>query len=171
MNVQYLLIGSLLLVAACRSDNAHDDADPQGASSTALSPDQYRERQQVIADSVLAAARPVEKIVEQLGTGYAVGSDALRDTVTTLAQNSDCFSSGRNTDPYLAGVVNIVARMTAAGTDLVRVQTVNTRWTSAAGDMVNACLNAEMKKWRLDSKYGAPAGYIVQVTFKSDSTR
>lgn len=171
MNVQYVLLCLLMLAAACRRDNANGNPALNGGSATALSPDQYRERQRVIADSVLAAARPVEKIVEQLGTGYAVGSDALRDTLTSLAQNADCFSSGRNTDPYLAGVVNIVARMTAAGTDLVRIQTVNTRWSSAAGDMVNACLNAEMKKWKLDARYGAPAGYIVQVKFKSDTTR
>jgi hypothetical protein len=171
MNVQSLLISSLLLLAACRSDRANDEADPKQAGARALSPDQYRQRQQVIADSVLAAARPVEKIVEQLGTGYAVGPDALRDTITTLAQHASCFGNGRNTDPYLAGVVNIVARMTATGTDLVRVQTINTRWTSAAGDLVNACLNSEMKKWKLDARYGTPAGYIVQVRFKSDTTR
>jgi hypothetical protein len=169
MTVRYLLLFSFLLLAACRSDNANDEADPKDAS--ALSPDQYRQRQQVIADSVLDAARPVEKVVEQLGTGYAVGSERLRDTVTTLAENTDCYSNGRNTDPYLAGVVNIVARMTAAGTDLVRVQTANTRWTSAAGDLVNACLNSEMKKWKLDARYGAPAGYIVQVRFESDTAR
>jgi hypothetical protein len=171
MLLQYLLACSLLLLAACRGDNANDEADPKRASSGALSPDQYRQRQQVIADSLLGAARPVEKIVEQLGTGYAVGSEGLRDTVTALTRNTDCFSNGRNTDPYLAGVVNIVARMTAAGTDLVRVQTTTTRWTSAAGDLVNACLNSAMRKWRLDARYGTPAGYIVQVRFKPDTTR
>jgi hypothetical protein len=171
MTVQYLLVCSLLLFAACRGDSANDEGDSKHASASALSPDQYRQRQQVIADSVLGAARPVEKIVEQLGTGYAVGSEGLRDTVTALTENTDCFSNGRNTDPYLAGVVNIVARMTAAGTDLVRVQAATTRWTSAAGDLVNACLNSAMKKWRLGARYGTPAGYIVQVRFKPDTTR
>ena len=150
MTVQYFLICSLLLLAACRSDIANDESDPTHAG--ALSPDQYRKRQQVIADSLLATARPVEKIVEQLGPGYAVGSKALRDTVTTLALNTDCFRNGRNTDPYLAGVVNIVVRMSVSGTDLVRVKMAATRWTSAAGDLVNACLNSEMKKWRLHAR-------------------
>jgi hypothetical protein len=27
-----------------------------------------------------------------------------------------------------------------------------------------------MKKWKLDTRYGKPAAYIVQVQFKSDST-
>ncbi len=107
--------------------------------------------------------------MEQLGEPYTVGSDALRDTIATLAESTNCFEVGRNTDPYLAGTVNIMARMTPAGTDLVRVLAANTRWTSAAGDLVNACLNSAMKKWKLAARYGTPAGYVVQVQFRTDT--
>jgi hypothetical protein len=168
MTFQHMLMLSLLTIAACGRDRPSEAADPPGASSAAISPDQYRARQKAIADSVLAEARPVEQVVEQLGEPYTVGSDALRDTLTTLAENTNCFEAGRNTDPYLAGTVNIMARMTPDGTDLVRVLAANTRWTSAAGDLVNACLNTEMKKWKLAARYGAPAGYVVQVQFRVD---
>jgi hypothetical protein len=162
---------SLVTLSACGHNRSGDSKDPPDGNFAAISPDQYRARQHAIADSLLAAARPVDKVVEQLGQSYAVGPDALRDTIVALAEKSSCFAAGRTTDPYLAGAVNIMARMTTTGTDLVRVLVSNTRWTSAAGDLVNACLNTEMKKWKLAAKYGPPAGYIVQVRFSPDTTR
>lgn len=171
MTFQFILMCSLVTLAACGRDRPSDTADPRDGTSTAISPDQYRQRQKVIADSVLAAARPVDKVVEDLGQDYTVGPGALRDTIVALAVRSDCFEAGRNTDPYLAGTVNIIARMTPAGTDLVRVLTANTRWTSAAGDLVDACLNTEMRRWKLDARYGKPTGYVVQVRFRGDTSR
>jgi hypothetical protein len=156
---------SLVTLAACGRDRPNDTADPRDGTSAAISPDQYRERQQALADSVLAAARPVEKVVEELGDAYSVSPAPLRDTIVALTDRTTCFEAGRSSDPYLAGTVNIIARMTPAGSDLVRVLAANTRWTSAAGDVVNACLNSEMKKWKLGARYGAPGGYITQVKF------
>ncbi|MGH7656283.1 MAG: hypothetical protein ACREN6_16650 [Gemmatimonadaceae bacterium] len=169
MTFQHVVMLLLVVVTACDHDRHGETADPPNGASTALSPDQYRQRQQAIADSLLASARPVEKIVDELGQTYAVSPDALRDTIVALAQGTSCFEAGRNTDPYLAGIVNIMARMTPAGTDMVRVLVTNTRWTSAAGDLVNACLNTEMRQWKLDARYGRPAGYVVQVRFGASS--
>ncbi|MFI5232832.1 MAG: hypothetical protein ACHQSE_10015 [Gemmatimonadales bacterium] len=171
MTFQHVLILSLVAIVACGRDRSGDTADPPDQRSTALSPEQYRQRQQAIAESLLASSRPVEKVVEELGQSYAIGPDALRDTIVALAQGTTCFEAGRNTDPYLAGTVNIMARMTPTGTDLVRVLAAHTRWTSAAGDLVNACLNTEMRRWKLDAHYGKPAGYVVQVQFGAATSR
>lgn len=168
MTFQHVVMLLLVVITACSRGGRGETADPPDGNSTALSPDQYRQRQQAIADSLLASARPVEKIVEELGESYSVPPGAMRDTIVALAQGTNCFEAGRNTDPYLAGIVNIMARMTPAGTDLVRVLVANTRWTSAAGDLVNACLNTEMRRWKLDARYGRPAGYVVQVRFGAE---
>ena len=168
MTFQHVVMFSVLVLAACGRDGQSEAADPPDRTPAALSPDQYRQRQQGIADSLLATARPVEKVVEALGQSYAVGPDALRDTIAALAQGTSCFETGRNTDPYLAGTVNIMARMTPDGTNLVRVLAANTRWTSAAGDLVDACLNTEMRRWKLDAHYGKPAGYVVQLQFGAE---
>ena len=167
-HLTYTIIAALFTLAAC-GDKSKDDAQPNPPSTAAISPDEYRKRQQAFADSVLGASKPVAKVVEQLGKGYAVGPVALRDTLASLAQNSNCFKTGRDTDPYLAGTVSIFAHMASIGVDLIQVQRSDTKWTSAAGELVNACLETEMKKWKLDMRYGKPAAYIVQVQFKSDT--
>ncbi|HEV8409003.1 MAG TPA: hypothetical protein VGQ30_00755 [Gemmatimonadaceae bacterium] len=169
--LKYALLASLIALAACGGDKTKDDANAaKAADPNAISPDEYRKRQQAFADSVLNTTKPSSKVVEQLGKGYKVGSVALRDTIASLAGNTDCFKIGRNTDPYLAGTVSIFAHMAVIGVDLLQVQESGTKWTSAAGNLVNACLSTEMKKWKLDTRYGKPAAYIVQVQFKSDST-
>ncbi len=156
-----------LALAACGSDAKKDDA-AKANNPNAVSPDQYRKRQQAFADSVLNVAAPASKIAEKLGKGYAVGSVQLRDTIAALAVKSNCFAKGRANDPYLAGTVSIFAHMAVIGVDLIQVQ--DKQWTSAAGDLVDACLNAAMKDWKLDMSFGKPAAYIVQVQFKMDST-
>ena len=173
-SVKPLVIASLIAVgamlAACGSEKAKDDApkgiDPNLAET---SPDSYRKKQQEFADSVLNTAKPVKQVVEQLGKGYEVGPVALRDTIASLAQNTKCFKAGRDKDPYLAGTVSIFAHMAVIGVDLMQVQVSGTKWTSPAGELVNACLDGEMKKWKLDMRYGPPAAYIVQVQFKTDT--
>lgn len=170
MNLKYALICALFAITACGSDKSKDDVTSKPVNPNAISPDEYRKRQQAFADSVLNAAKPVAKVVEQLGKGYAVGPVALRDTIASLAQGTNCFQTGRKTDPYLAGTVSIFAHMAVIGVDLIQVQTSDTKWTSAAGDLVNACLNTEMKNWKLDMRYGKPAAYIVQVQFASDTS-
>jgi hypothetical protein len=174
MKLKHVLMCSLFALGAfsgaCGGDKTKDDADKKSADPNAVSPDQYRKRQQAFADSVLGASKPVAKVVEALGKGYAIGPVALRDTIASLAQASNCFQTGRNTDPYLAGTVSIFAHMAVIGVDLIQVQRSGTSWTSTAGELVNACLDTESKKWKLDMRYGKPAAYIVQVQFKSDTT-
>lgn len=170
MKLNAILIASFVALAACGGDKTKDDADPKTADRSAVSPDQYRKRQQAFADSVLGTSKPVAKVVEALGKGYAVGSVPLRDTIASLAQASNCFKTGRASDPYLAGTVSMFAHMSVIGVDLIQVQRTGTTWTSPAGDLVNACLDTEAKKWKLDMTFGKPAAYIVQVQFKSDST-
>jgi len=173
-SVKPLVIASLIAVggmlAACGSEKAKDDAGPAIDPNLAeTSPDAYRKKQQEFADSVLNTAKPVKQVVEQLGKGYEVGPVALRDTIASLAQNTKCFQAGRDKDPYLAGTVSIFAHMAVIGVDLMQVQVSGTKWTSAAGELVNACLDGEMKNWKLDMRYGKPAAYIVQVQFKTDT--
>lgn len=155
--------------STCGGDKTKDDASSKASvPANALSPDDYRKRQQAFADSVINASKPALKVVEALGKGYAVGSVSLRDTLAALAQASNCFQIGRRTDPYLAGTVSIFAHMATIGVDLIQVQRSGTTWTSGAGDLVNACFDTEMKKWKLDWSFGKPAAYIVQVQFRSD---
>ena len=153
-------------VGACGSDSTKDEAE-KARNPNAVSPDEYRKRQQAFADSVLNNAAPASKLVEKLGKGYAVGSVALRDTIGALARASNCYQQGRDKDPYLAGTVSVFAHMAVIGVDLIQVQDKN--WTSAAGDLVDACLNSAMKNWKLDMTFGRPAAYIVQVQFTMDS--
>jgi hypothetical protein len=94
----------------------------------------------------------------------------IASTVAILAGNSGCFKTGRMNDPYLAGTVSIFAHMTVGGVDLFQVQASETKWTSAAGELVNACLGTEMKEWKADPKFGPPAAYIVQVQFRTDTS-
>ena len=169
-HLEHVLLCSLFALAACGGDKSKDDANSKAVNPNAISPDEYRKRQQAFADSVLNTAKPASKVAEQLGKGYAVGSVALRDTIASLAQNTNCFKTGRDTDPYLAGTVSIFAHMAVIGVDLIQVQQSGTKWTSAAGDLVNACLDTEAKKWKLDMRYGKPAAYIVQIQFRSDTS-
>jgi hypothetical protein len=169
-----LVIASLIalggVLAACGNDKAKDDAAPTDDRKLAeASPDAYRKKQQAFADSVLNTSKPVKEVVQQLGKGYEVGPVALRDTLASLAQNTKCFQAGRDKDPYLAGTVSLFAHMAVIGVDLIQVQISGTKWTSAAGELVNACLDSEAKNWKLDMRYGKPAAYIVQVQFKTDT--
>ena len=167
MTLKRVLLCSLIALAACGGDKTGGDADSKAAAKP-ISPDEYRKRQQAFADSVLNTTKPAAKLVEQLGKGYAIGSVALRDTIATLARLTDCFKTGRDTDPYLAGTVSVFVHMSVIGADLINVQETN--WTSKAGDLVTACLNLAMKKWKLDPVFGKPAAYIVQVQFKTDAS-
>jgi hypothetical protein len=170
MKLNHILLCSLFAMAACGGDKTKDDAKSAAPDRTTESPDQYRKRQQAFADSVLGTTKPVAKVVAALGKGYAIGSVSLRDTIAALAQASNCFRTGRAADPYLAGTVSVFAHMSVVGVDLIQVQRSETKWTSPAGDLVNACIDTEAKKWKLDMTFGKPASYIVQVQFKSDTS-
>ena len=163
----YLLV-SLIAAAACAGDKpkAEEEASSAKNPTTALSPDEYRKRQQAYADSVLNTTASATTVVDKLGKGYAIGPTRLRDTVAMLAadRKSDCFGVGRKSDPYLAGTVSVFVNISVVGSDVVRVQ--ESKWTSAAGNLVDACLNQQAKTWKFDATFGKPAAYIVQVQFK-----
>ena len=166
MKLSWLMIGSLGALAACggeRSKSAESEA--AATKDPAMeSPDQFRARQQAFADSVLGATAATNDLVQRLGKGYAAGAVRLRDTVATLAGKTTCFPTGRKTDPYLAGTVSMFVNISVIGSDVVRVQ--ESKWTSVAGNIVDACLNEESRKWKFDATFGKPAAYIVQIQFK-----
>jgi len=163
MNVKRMLVLSLLALAACGRDKAKDAE--QAAKANQVSPDEYRKKQTAFADSVLNAASPAKVVVEKLGKGYEVGSVRMRDTVATLAGNqTKCFENGKKADPYLAGTVSFFVHMNVTGSDVITVQ--DSKWTSSAGNIVEACLNEAARPWKLDASFGRPAAYIVQVQFK-----
>jgi hypothetical protein len=169
MNLQRVTLLALIAAAACGGDKGKDESNQpsaKGADAQALSPDDYRKKQAAYADSVLNQSAPAKALVEKLGKGYAVGETRLRDTVGMLAadRKTDCFSVGRKTDPYLAGTVSFFVNISVVGSDVVRVQ--ESHWTSAAGNIVDACLNEAAKNWKFDATFGKPAAYIVQVQFK-----
>ncbi len=157
------------LASACSKKDKTKDDDAQataGVTDENKSALDYRKRQQAYADSVLNASSSSKTVAEKLGKGYGVGSTRLRDTLALLvaANKDECFKAGRNTDPYLAGTVSFFVNMGVIGSDLVRVQ--ESKWTSAAGNIVDACLNKAAQSWKFDGTFGKPAAYIVQVQFK-----
>ena len=157
------------LASACSKKDKSKDDDAQatvGETDENKSALDYRKRQQAFADSVLNASSSSKTVAEKLGKGYGVGSTRLRDTLALLvvANKDECFKAGRNTDPYLAGTVSFFVNMGVIGSDLVRVQ--ESKWTSAAGNIVDACLNKAAQSWKFDGTFGKPAAYIVQVQFK-----
>lgn len=170
MKLTRVAIVTLLAVAACNSGDKKEplsDGEVQlKISTTALSPDDYRKKQEAFADSVLNTTSSSKDLVDKLGKAYAVGGTRLRDTVAMLAseKKADCFGVGRKIDPYLAGTVSFWVNMNRIGSDVVRVQ--ESKWTTPAGNTVDACLNQAAKDWKFDTTFGAPAAYIVQVRFK-----
>ncbi|MBI3568630.1 MAG: hypothetical protein HY084_10585 [Gemmatimonadetes bacterium] len=162
MNVKRVLVLSMLALAACGGDKKKEAED--AAATKQVSPDEYRKKQQAFADSVINAASSSKAVVEKLGKGYEVGGVRMRDTVSTLAAKTTCFQNGRNADPYLAGTVSFFAHMNVTGSDVIYVQ--ESKWTSQAGNIVDACLNEASRQWKLDGTFGAPNAYIVQVQFK-----
>ena len=171
MKLTRVIACSLCVLAACGGEKAKDDHEATSAKNpdaAALSPDAFRKKQQAFADSVLNASSGTKAVVDRLGKGYAVGETRLRDTVGTLAadKKTDCFAVGRKSDPYLAGTVSFFVNISVVGSDVVRVQENATTWTSAAGNLVNACLNEAAKGWKFDATFGKPAAYVVQVQFR-----
>jgi hypothetical protein len=171
MNLKCTMLCLAFAVAACSGEKRKDDDETTASAqtkiaATALSPDDYRKKQRAFADSVLNVTGSAKALVEKLGKGYAVGSTRLRDTLALLAadKKTDCFTVGRKVDPYLAGTVSFWVNISVIGSDIVRVQ--ESKWTSAAGNTVDACLNQAAKDWKFDATFGKPAAYIVQIQFK-----
>lgn len=176
MIVKRLMLLSLFAVTtvteACRKgDKSPKDDDATQATAGGETDENkaaldYRKKQQAFADSVLNTASSSKSVADKLGKGYGVGSTRLRDTLALLIAGGkdECFKAGRSTDPYLAGTVSFFVNMSVIGSDIVRVQ--ESKWTSAAGNIVDACLNKQAQSWKFDGTFGKPAAYIVQMQFK-----
>ncbi len=157
----------VIATAACGGDEKAPPPATSGEATVAgVSPDEYRKAQQAYADSVLNASHSSKDVVAKLGSEYAVGSVRLRDSLALLAGKTDCFLKGRESDPYLAGTVSFFVFMSPVGSNVVRVQDDGTTWTSAAGNIVNSCLNIAAQKWKFSESFGKQGGYITQVQFK-----
>jgi hypothetical protein len=167
MTLKRLMSVGLFALAACGGEDKKKDDDAEKPPvSQSLSPEQYRKAQEQFADSILNATSSAKAVADKMGKGYAVGTTRLRDTVAFLAgKKTDCFQIGRKTDPYLAGTVNFWINMNVVGSDVVQVLQPS-NWTSAAGNLVDACLGQQAKDWKFDTTFGPPAAYIVQVQFK-----
>jgi hypothetical protein len=173
MNLKRVMLLSLIALAAtasaCSKKDKGKDDDTQtaaGGSDENKAALDYRARQQAFADSVLNTSSNAKSVADKLGKGYGVGSTRLRDTLAVLVASGkdECFKAGRNTDPYLAGTVSFFVNMGVIGSDIVRIQ--ESKWTSAAGNIVDACLNKAAQSWKFDGTFGKPAAYIVQVQFR-----
>lgn len=159
-------LSALTAVAACGGDSTAkvENAPP---ATAAVSPEEYRKAQERYADSLINVTKTSKDVVDKLGKGYAVGSLRLRDSLGALTAKTDCYAKGRQSDPYLAGTVSYFVFMSVVGSNVVRVQ--EGQWTSAAGNIVESCLNVASKNWRFDSSFGAPASYITQVLLKPEA--
>ena len=149
-------------VAACSGDSKAEDGSDRAAP--VVSAAAYKKMQQAFADSVLNASSSSTDIAKKLGEDFDVGSVRLRDSLDLLASKTDCFAKGRQGDPYLAGTASFFVFMSAAGSNIVRVQ--ESTWTSEAGNIVNSCLNLAAKDWKFNTTFGKPASYIAQVQFR-----
>jgi hypothetical protein len=164
MRVRSFFVATAVITAACGGDSP-DKAPPAAAGPAAtVSPDDYRKAQQAYADSLLNATGSAADIVKKMGAEYAVGSTRLRDSLATLSTKTGCFMKGRESDPYLAGTVSYFVFMSVVGSNVVRVQ--ESQWTSAAGNIVDSCLNLAAKDWKFDVSFGKQGSYITQVQFK-----
>lgn len=157
-------VALVALLVACGGDKP--EAKPAAADPVKVSADDYRAKQARFADSVLNSASTSKDVAAKLGTGYTVGPIRLRDSLALLTDKSDCYAQGRKSDPYLAGTVSFFVFMSVVGSNVVRVQ--DAQWTSAAGNIVNACLNLAAKNWAFDTTFGKSGSYITQVQLKSD---
>lgn len=161
-----LVVAMSTAVAACGGGDSKEPPAANAGPSPNVSPDEYRAAQKRYADSVLNAASTAQDYVKKAGGDYAVGSVRMRDSLAVLSSKSGCYLKGRESDPYLAGTVSFYVFMSVVGSNVVRVQEDATTWTSAAGNIVNACLNLAAKDWKFDPTFGKQGSYITQVQFK-----
>jgi hypothetical protein len=161
----FALVALLAITAACgKKDKPADDdeaVNPKGVDKVA-----YQKRQQAFVDSVLGTAPKASQVAEKLGKKYDVGSTMMRDTIAVLAKDAKtgCFEKGKAINPYLAGVASFWVNLSPAGSDVIRVQ--ESKWSSDAGALVDACLNDAAKQWKLSTALGKPGAYIVQIEFR-----
>lgn len=161
------LAALIMGAAACGGDK--EKGTEAKAAPPPVSPDDYRKKQQAYAESVFTATGSARDVATKLGKGVDVGSIRMRDTVATLAVKSDCLSQGRQADPYLAGTVTFKLFMSVAGSTSIVVLRDESKWTSQAGNVVNACLDLAAKNWKLNESFGKQGDYVTQIQFKSDA--
>lgn len=158
---------ALATLAACGGDTSEDEAEE--APSAQVTPEEYAKRQQAFADSIIKSAKAPEKLVEELGKGYAVANAALTDSLKSRLVASDCFKKGQEIDPYLGGSVSFMLHMSIVGVDAAYVQ--DSKWSSPAGNVVNSCLNAQAKGWKIGRTGPINTANIVQHEFPSTPPR
>lgn len=164
MNRLTVLTIVALLATACRGDKVRPEDEDAN-----LTPEQrveaYRRRQAEFADSVIGNAKPAAEVAKGFGEDAKVGSDVMRDSLVKYVDaNPQCFKSGRDIDPYLAGVATFYIHMNPAGSDVVRVQT--SEWTSQAGNVVDKCFNEITPKWKFPMGMAKQGQYLIQLQFK-----
>ena len=162
-----LLALALTASAAC---SAKDDEEEPGDSATAAavappSNEDYAARQQSFVDSLIKTTPTPQQLAVSLGAGYVAAPVELADSVSARIAKSDCFDKGREIDPYLGGTIQVMAHMSVVGVDNAYVQSSN--WSSAAGNIVNSCLNGQAKGWKLGRIAPMNFAYLVRYDFKA----
>lgn len=169
--ITFSLAASFAL-AACGGDKVKPD-DANASADASLTPEQreakqaqdYQKRQAAFADSVLSNSKSVAEVAKTYGAAVQVGTVQMRDSLTKyVAANPQCFKTGRDIDPYLAGTVTFYVHMSVVGSDVIRVQ--NSEWTSQAGNAVDKCFNDITPKWKLPMGMAKQGQYMLQIQFK-----
>jgi hypothetical protein len=165
-------LAATFALVACGGDKVKPD-DAAATADAALTPEQkeakqaldYQKKQSAFADSVLGNAKSAVEVAKKYGANVQVGTVQMRDSITKyVSNNPQCFKSGRDLDPYLAGTVTFYVHMSVIGSDVIRVQT--SEWTSQAGNAVDKCFNEITPKWKLPMGMAKQGQYMLQVQFK-----
>ncbi len=173
MKITRIVLLSALTLAACGGEKVQpigaDSAAAAGAPTAeeleAKNAAEYKRKQSAFADSVLKNSANPAAIVSKLGKGYEVGTVGMRDSlVAFIGKTPQCYSDGKNIDPYLAGTVSFYIHLNPAGSDVIRVQ--ESQWTSQAGNVTDKCFNDASRQWKLPMGMAKQGSYVVQVQFK-----
>jgi hypothetical protein len=151
-------------VAACGSDRDAAAAESAGRTPVRVTREAYGKSREVFADSVLRAAKPASEVAKDFGAEYTEASPKMVDSLTTLSNLTDCFETGRKLDPYLAGTISYSVYMSTIGSTLIQIQ--HSKWTSLAGNVVNACLNLAAREWGFGTEFGRAGRHVAQVQFR-----
>ncbi len=161
-----LLALALTSLVACSSKDEEEEADSAGAAAVQPpSNEDYAARQQSFVDSLIKTTPTPQQLAVSLGAGYVAAPAELADSVTARIAKSDCFDKGREIDPYLGGTIHVMAHVSVIGVDNAYVQ--DSKWSSAAGNIVNSCLNGQAKSWKLGRLAPMNFAYLVRYDFKA----
>jgi hypothetical protein len=152
------------VVAACGSERHAAAEEASERPPARVTREEYGKSRAVYADSVLRTAKPASEVVKDFGAEYLEATPRMVDSLTTLSSLTDCFETGRRLDPYLAGTVSYSVYMSSVGSTLIQIQ--QSKWTSLAGNVVNACLNLAAREWAFGTEFGRAGRQVAQVQFK-----